>query len=108
MHPETARRIISGQMPTVSQRTHRNVVRLWTAWWNKTPPMRTRAERGAAVQSKMRAERHGWCTPAALDVGNIDMPGYNPRTAWMAAEGTGVATDYPLGKLSKQPTGRLR
>ena len=106
MHPETARRIISGDASSVSKRTYRNVIRLWNAWWNKTPSIRTREEHGAAVQARLRAERRGWCNPASLEADNIDMSGYNPRTAWKPAAGTGVADDYPLGHLPKQPTAK--
>jgi transcriptional regulator with XRE-family HTH domain len=94
--PATVRRIVRGEALTVSPQLRRAVTELFDAWWDKTPPQRTRQEKLGAASALKRAARNDWPPPAGLDEDELDQPGYQPQSGWQPARGTGVAEDYPL------------
>ena len=89
-------RILRGETTEIPPRQLDRIRDLYEEWWDLTPPQRTRGERVAASAARRRARAEQWCTGAGLDDDLLDEPGYNPRCAWRAAAGTGVATDNPL------------
>jgi hypothetical protein len=93
----TVRRIVRGQTLTVSPELRRAVTGLFDAWWDKTPPQRTRQEKLAARTALKRAARNNWPPPAGLDEDELDQPGYQPQYGWRRARGTGIADDHPVG-----------
>jgi hypothetical protein len=96
--PTTLRRIVRGEALTVRPELRQMVTALFDAWWDKTPPRRTRREELAADNALKRASRNGWPCPAGLDEDELDRPGYQPQYGWRHARGTGVAEDYPLAE----------
>ena len=96
--PATLRRIVRGEALTVSPEQRQVVTMLFDAWWDKTPPRRTRREKLAAGNALTRAELNDWPCPAGLDEDEVDRPGYQPQCGWRYARGTGVADDYPLAE----------
>jgi hypothetical protein len=94
--PATLRRIARGDAHTVSPDLQQAVIALFDAWWDKTPPRRTRQEQLAAGKALNRAARNDWPCPAGLDEDELDRPGYQPHCGWRRARGTGVAATYPL------------
>ncbi len=94
VRPESIGQLLRAETATVSPGFRDLACRLWDTWWDKRPPERTRAERRAATAARRRAERHGWCTPAALDEEQLDEPGYRPYARYRPATGTGVAADF--------------
>jgi hypothetical protein len=92
----TLRRIVRGQAHTISPELRHTVLELFDAWWDKTPPQRTRRERLAAGNARKRAALNNWPPPAGLDEDELDQPGYQPQHGWRHAHGTGTADDYPL------------
>ena len=89
----TIRRLVRGDARTISPRLRDAITAVYDAWWDKRPPERTRAERGAATAARRRAIAGNWCAGAALDDDVLDVPGYRPRTGWRSALGTGIAPD---------------
>ena len=96
--PATLRRIVRGEALTVSPELQQVVAALFDAWWDKTPPLRTRREQVAAGNALKRAALNDWPCPAGLDEDELDRPGYQPQCGWRDADGTGVADDYPLAE----------
>ena len=96
--PATLRRIVRGEALTVSAELQHAVAALFDAWWDKTPPRRTRREELAAGNALNRAALNDWPCPAGLDEDNLDRPGYQPHCGWRDARGTGVADDFPLAE----------
>jgi hypothetical protein len=94
--PATLRRIVRGEALTVSPEQRQVVTMLFDAWWDKTPPRRTRREKLAVDNALKRAELNDWPCPAGLDEDEVDRPGYQPQCGWRYARGTGAADDYPL------------
>jgi hypothetical protein len=94
--PATLRRIVRGAAHTISPELQQAVIILFDAWWDKTPPQRTRREQLAAASALKRAALNDWPPPAGLDEDEFDRPGYQPQCGWRYACGTGVADDYPL------------
>ena len=94
--PATLRRIVRGEALTVSPELQEVVTALFDAWWDKTPPRRTRREKLAVGNALKRAELSDWPCPAGLDEEEVDQPGYQPQCGWRYARGTGGADDYPL------------
>ena len=92
----TLRRIVRGQALTISPELRQTVLALFDAWWDKTPPQRTRQEKLAVGNALKRAALNDWPTPAGLDEDELDQPGYQPQYGWRHAGGTGAADDYPL------------
>jgi hypothetical protein len=85
------RRIVRGDVKTVSPRLRDAITAVYNAWWDKRPPQRTRAERAAATAARRRAIAGNWCPGAALDDDLLDIPGYRPGHGWRPARGTGTA-----------------
>jgi hypothetical protein len=94
----TLRRIVRGDALTVSPELRQAVIDLFDAWWDKTPPQRTRQEMLAADGALKRAAVNDWPCPAGLDEDEFDRPGYQPQCGWRQACGTGVADDYPFAE----------
>jgi transcriptional regulator with XRE-family HTH domain len=94
--PATVRRVVRGEALTVSPQLRQAVTELFDAWWDKTPPQRTRQEKLAAANALRRAARNDWPPPAGLDEDELDQPGYQPQSGWRHARGTGIADDYPF------------
>jgi hypothetical protein len=80
VHPAFVRRVVRGQARTVTCQFRAACCQLWDAWWDKTPPRRTPAQRRAA---------------AGLDEDLLDEPGYRPWCRYRPATGTGTAPDFP-------------
>ena len=96
--PATLRRIVRGEARTIRPELQQVVTVLFDAWWDKTPPRRTRREKLAVGRALKRAALHDWPCPAGLDEDELDQPGYHPQYGWRYARGTGVADDYPLAE----------
>ena len=96
--PGTLRRIVRGEAHTISPQLRHAVIALFDAWWDKTPPRRTRQEKRAADNALKRAALNGWPCPAGLDEDELDRPGYQPQYGWRYAQGTGLADDYPFAE----------
>jgi hypothetical protein len=94
--PATLRRILRGQAVTISPELSQAITALFDAWWDKTPPQRTRREELAARNALTRAALNNWPCPAGLDEDQLDQPGYQPECGWRRAHGIGTAADYPL------------
>jgi hypothetical protein len=104
--PETVQRVVRGQSQTVTPQFRARACQLWDAWWDKTPPLRSPAERRAAAAALRQAERNNWPAAAGLDEDLIDEPGYRPWSQYRPATGTGEATDFAASTASprrKQP-----
>jgi hypothetical protein len=94
--PATLRRVVRGEALTISAELRQTVLALFDAWWDKTPPQRTRRENLAARNARNRAALNNWPPPAGLDEDQLDQPGYQPQHGWRHARGTGTADNYPL------------
>jgi len=86
-------RIAHGDVQTVSPALRDAVAAVYDRWWDRQAPERTWAERAAANAARCRAQRGDWCTGAALDDDQLDVPGYRPARGWKPAAGTGPAID---------------
>jgi hypothetical protein len=93
--PGLVRRIVGGQARTVTCGFQTRVCQLQDAWWDKTPPRDTPAERRAAARALRQASRHDWPAAAGLDEDQLDEPGYRPWCRYRPATGTGTAPDFP-------------
>jgi hypothetical protein len=93
--PARVRRVVRGQARTITCGFQAGVGQLWDAWWDKTPPRRTPAERRAAAQALRQAACHDWPAGAGLDEDLLDEPGYRPWCRYRPATGTGTAPDFP-------------
>jgi hypothetical protein len=93
--PDLVRRIVRGQARSVTCELRAVSCQLWDAWWDKTPPRSTPAERRAAARALRQAMRHNWPAAAGLDEDQLDEPGYRPWSRYRLAIGTGVAPDFP-------------
>jgi hypothetical protein len=93
--PGLVRRVVRGQARTVTRYFQVTVGQLWDAWWDKTPPARTPAQRRAAARALRQAKRHNWPAAAGLDEDLLDEPGYRPWCSYRPATGTGAAPDFP-------------
>jgi len=96
--PATLRRVVRGEALTVSPELQQAVTALFDAWWDKTPPRRTRREKLAVGNALKRAALNDWPCPTGLDEDQLDKPGYQPQSGWRYARGTGVADDYPFSE----------
>ena len=90
---KTIRRLVRGDIPTVSRTLRDDVTDLYDTWWDKRAPERTRAQRAAATAARRRAIAGNWCAGAGLDDDQLDTPGYKPASKWKPATGTGTAPD---------------
>jgi hypothetical protein len=99
---KTIRRLVRGDIPTVSRTLRAAAADLYDAWWDKRAPERTRAQRAAATAARRRAIAGNWCAGAGLDDDQLDTPGYKPKSSWKPAAGTGTAPDiYPPARPRK-------
>ena len=99
VRPDVVRRVVSGQTRTVTPALRARAWQLWNAWWDKTPPQRTPAERRAAAQALRQAANHNWPAAAGLDEDLLDEPGYRPWSHYRPATGTGEAADFVPGPV---------
>jgi len=109
--PYVVRRIVSGQNRTVTTAFHASACQLWDAWWDKTPPRRTPAERRAAARALSQAKTSKWPAAAALDEDQLDEPCYRPYSWYRPALGTGTAPDFtpaPAGSQDVRGSGGRR
>ena len=96
--------LIRGERATVRASLRDDINRLFDAWWDKRPPRQTPPEKAAACKALQRAAVNNWPCPAAMDEDQLDLPGYKPAARWRYAQGTGIASDDPLGKKrQKEP-----
>jgi hypothetical protein len=93
--PPLVRRVGTGQARTVTAAFAAAVTGLLDAWWDKTPPQSTAAQRRAAARAVHVAEVRGWPAAAGLDEDQLDQPGYRPWCRYRPAAGTGTAPDFP-------------
>jgi hypothetical protein len=93
--PATVRRVVNGHAATVPAAFCTAVCRLQDAWWDKTPPQHTAAQRRAAARARTRAAARDWPAAAGLDDDALDQPGYRPWCRYRPATGTGTAPDFP-------------
>jgi hypothetical protein len=103
-HPQTVYKLVSGEKTTVPADIRDAAASLWAAWWDKTPPGRTIAERAAAGATRNRAQAADWPAPMGLDEDEIDTPGYRPMTHFHPAQGRGVADDRTAQKRGRSMT----
>jgi hypothetical protein len=94
--PGVVQRLIRGDGRTVTLPLHLLACRLWDAWWDKTPPEHTPAQRRAAARARHQASRHDWPAAAGLDEDVLDNPGYRPACHYRPATGTGTTADFHL------------
>jgi hypothetical protein len=88
-------RVVRGQARTVTCEFHAAACHLWDAWWDKTPPRHTPAQRRAAAQALRQAKTGDWPAAAGLEEDLLDEPGYRPWSRYRPATGTGTAPDFP-------------
>jgi hypothetical protein len=93
--PGLVPRVVRGQARTVTREFRDACCQLWDAWWDKTPPRRTPAQRRAATRALRQAKTHDWPAAAGLDEDQLDEPGYRPWCRYRPATGTGTAPDFP-------------
>jgi hypothetical protein len=92
------RRVVRGHARTVTCQFRAAVGQLWDAWWDKTPPRRTPAQRRAAALALHQANSNNWPAAVGLDEDLLDDPGYRPWCRYRAATGTGTAPDFPSAR----------
>jgi hypothetical protein len=95
VHPALVRRVVRGQARTITCEFQAGACQLWDAWWDKTPPRRTPAERRTAARALRQAKGNDWPAAAGLDEDLLDEPGYRPWCRYRPATGTGTAPDFP-------------
>ena len=93
--PARVRRVVHGHARMITCEFRAAVCQLWDAWWDKTPPRRTPAQRRAAARALRQAKSNDWPAAAGLDEDLLDEPGYRPWSRYRLATGTGVAPDVP-------------
>jgi hypothetical protein len=95
MPPSLVRRVVGGQVATVTTGFRTATAALLDAWWDKTPPRTTVSQRRSAARALRLAAARGWPAAAGLDDDQIDLPGYRPWCRYRPATGTGTAPDFP-------------
>ncbi|MHB1597151.1 MAG: hypothetical protein ACYCO9_16870 [Streptosporangiaceae bacterium] len=106
-HPVYVHRVIHGRTGTITPVFRDDVIALWDAWWDKTPPQTTAARRRAAARARHLAEANGWPAAAGLDEDQLDQPGYRPWCRYRPATGTGTAPDItPATLRTTRPAAR--
>jgi hypothetical protein len=92
-HPEhLIRKIVRGDLHTITSHLRDAVTVVYDLWWDKCPPQQTPADKTAARAALRRARAGGWYAGAALD-DDLDAPGYQPGAGFRPADGTGIAPD---------------
>jgi hypothetical protein len=102
--PDLVRRVVAGQAATVTRGFAAATAQLQDAWWDKTPPRQTPAQRRAAARALRQAETSGWPAAAGLDDDQLDEPGYRPWSRYRPATWTGPAPDFPPARLRPHQT----
>lgn len=97
-HEQSIQRVVNGRAKTISAELHRAIAAVFAAWWNKTPPEQTRAERMAASAARRRAMRGDWSQGAALDEELLDTRGYRPRAGYRPAIGVSLAPEIRIDR----------
>ena len=106
-HPVYVHRILHGHARTIPIGFRDDVIAVWDAWWDKTPPADSPARRRAAARARHLAEVNGWPAAAGLDEDQLDQPGYRPWCRYRPATGTGTAPDItPATLRTTRPTAR--
>jgi hypothetical protein len=100
--PGLIQRLIRGGSRTVTLALYFHACQLWDAWWDKTPPGDTLAQRRAAARARHQARLHDWPAAAGLEEDILDNPGYRPACHYRPATGTGTAPDFHLCKDQPQ------
>src|SRR5436190_3427080 len=77
----TLRRVVRGQVHTIRPELRQTAIALFDAWWDKTPPQRTRQEELAVGNALKRAALNDWPTAAGLDEDELDQPATSRNTA---------------------------
>jgi hypothetical protein len=95
--PSLVRPVVNGQASTVTTVFRAAAIGLLDAWWDKTPPRSSAAQRRAVARALRLAASRGWPAAAGLDEDQIDVPGYRPWCRYRPATGTGTAPDFPPG-----------
>lgn len=93
--PSLVRRVVNGQARTVTTGFRAAAVGLLDAWWDKTPPRSSAAQRRAAGRARRLAANCDWPAAAGLNEDELDIPGYRPWCRYRPATGTGTAPDFP-------------
>jgi hypothetical protein len=101
---DLVRRVVRGHARTVTREFHAAACQLWDAWWDKTPPARTPAQRRAAGQALRQAKTGDWPAAAGLEEDLLDESGYRPWCRYRPATGTGTAPDFPPARYRPLPT----
>ena len=105
--PVCVHRVLHGHARTVSPVFREDVIAVWDAWWDKTPPLTSPARRRAAARARHLAQTNDWPTAAGLDEDQLDQPGYRPWCRYRPATGTGTAPQItPATLRSTRPTAR--
>jgi hypothetical protein len=102
--PDAVRRLIRGDTKTITVPFHLLACRLWDAWWDKTPPERTLADKRTAARARSQAERGDWPAGAGLDEDLLDNRGYRPWCHYRPATGTGIALDFNPNQATQAKT----
>ena len=106
-HPVYVHRVLHGHARTIPATVCDDVICLWDAWWDKTPPLTSPARRRAAARARHLAEVNGWPAAAGLDEDQLDQPGYRPWCRYRPATGTGTAPAItPATLRATRPTAR--
>jgi hypothetical protein len=105
--PALVRRVVGGQVGTVTCGFRAAACQLWDAWWDKTPPQQTAAERRATTRALRQAEASDWPAAAGLDEDQLDTPGYRPWCRYRPASGTGPAPDFPPARPRPHHTSEI-
>ena len=92
--PQAVQRLVAGRTLSVTPQFRALAVRLWDAWWDKTPPDGTPEQRRAAALARRHAKARDWPAAAALDEDQLDEPGYRPWSHYRPATGTGTAAPF--------------
>ena len=101
--PALVRRVVGGQARTVTCAFAAAADQLWDAWWDKTPPQQTAAERRAATRALRQAEARDWPAAAGLDEDELDTPGYRPWCRYRPASRDGTRAGLPPGTVPSPP-----
>lgn len=106
-HPACVHRVMHDRTRTVPAGFRDDVIAVWDAWWDKTPPATTPSGRRAAARARHLAEANDWPAAAGLDEDQLDQPGYRPWCRYRPATGTGTAPEItPAALRAMRPTAR--
>ena len=98
-HPVYVHRVLHGHARTIPVGFRDDVIAVWDAWWDKTPPADSPARRRAAARACRLAQTNDWPAAAGLDEDQLDLPGYRPWCRYRPATGTGTAPEITPASL---------